>query len=122
MQPTGPQVADDEDVYRAILTPMQWSAAQNRPSSAAFDDEVFSVDIVSRTTIAEMRARFREVFHIVRFNCGDARTIDFDTRDEPDPDFPENVAHAHVYSLHATSSNRKKKARKLAEMCRLESE
>jgi hypothetical protein len=50
VEPFGPLVDDSEDAYRAILYPLQWAEAQNRPSSAAFDDEVFSVDLKSKTT------------------------------------------------------------------------
>ena len=46
----GPLVDDAEDAYRAILYPWQWVEHLGRPSSAALDEEVFSVDIVSRTT------------------------------------------------------------------------
>ena len=116
----GPPIADHEDVYRAILYPMQWHDAENRPSSAAFDEEFFSVDVVSRTTPALTRSRFRIVLRLVQFNCGLARSIGFDTRDELDPNFPENTAHAHVYFLgyHELSGKRRKaKARKLVDLC-----
>lgn len=44
------RVADHEGVYRAILYPHWWPDGISRPSSAAFDEEVFSVDVKSRTT------------------------------------------------------------------------
>jgi hypothetical protein len=119
-QPVGPPVDDSEDVYRAILYPAHWNGSENRPSSAAFDDAVFSVDIASRTTVEQTRSRFRIVLQLVQFNCGTARTIGFDTRDEQDPMFPENSAHAHVYFAdydNFPKSKRKAKARRLAEMC-----
>jgi hypothetical protein len=118
MTPHGPQVDDSEDVYRAILYPEQWAAEQNRPSSAAFDDMVFSVDLKSRTTPRETASRFRMTLSLVEFNCGDARALGFDTRDERDEKFPENRAHAHVYCL-LEKNQRKKQARKLAKACKV---
>jgi hypothetical protein len=67
-QPVGPPVDDSEDVYRAILYPAHWNGSENRPSSAAFDDAVFSVDIASRTTVEQTRSRFRIVLQLVQFN------------------------------------------------------
>jgi hypothetical protein len=90
---------------------------QNRPSSAAFDDEVFSVDVKSRTTPQQTASRFRNVIRLAEFNCGQARAIGFETRDELDPLQPDNLAHAHVYFL-SSPRQRKKQARKLAQMCR----
>jgi hypothetical protein len=116
----GPPVADHEDLYRAILYPLQWAVDANRPSSAAFDDAVFSVDIASRTTPHETASRFHSVLRLVRFNCGEARSQGFDTRDEIDLNYPENHAHAHVYFLDYDSifpKDRKKRARRLAMLC-----
>ena len=74
---------------------------------------MFSVDLVSRVaSIDETLSRFPG-FGLVQFNCGAVRAIRFDTRDEKDVDFPENLAHAHVYHLGGTS-RRKKDARELA--------
>lgn len=118
----GPPVDDSEYLYRVILYPWQWAGPRNRPSSAAFDEEVFSVDIASRTTPVQTKARFRIVLKLVEFNCGEARVIGFDTRDETDLQFPDNRAHAHVYFLHyhaTAEKQRKKKARRLAEICRV---
>ena len=116
----GSLIDDTEDVYRAILSPDWWPDGMSRPSSAAFDDPVFSVDVKSRTTPRKTAARFRNVTRIAEFNCGRARGIGFETRDELGPNQPDNLAHAHVYFLgYDTFSNkeRKKKARRLAEMC-----
>lgn len=124
-QLSGATVDDAEHLYRAILYPLQWAEGQDRPSTAAFDEEVFSVDIASRTTPDRTKARFRFVLKLVEFNCGQARRIGFETRDERDPSFPENDAHANVYFLdyQATGeSQRKKKARRLAELCRIVAE
>lgn len=112
----GPPVPDREDVYRAILYPYGWVEERNRPSSAAFDADVFSVDLKSRTTPQQTAARFRGVSRLAEFNCGQARQVDFDTRDELDPDRPDNLAHAHVYFT--GGSGRKSRAKRLAEMCR----
>ncbi|MGO9596669.1 MAG: hypothetical protein ACLP7Q_01460 [Isosphaeraceae bacterium] len=118
---TGPLLADTEDVYRAILYPDWWSEERKRPSSAAFDAPVFSVDVKSKTTPQQIAARFRNVTRLAEFNCGEGRALGFESRDELDPNQPDNLAHAHVYFLdyHATNpSQRKKKARKLAETCK----
>jgi hypothetical protein len=84
-------VADTEDAYRAIIYPKQWAEATNRPSTAAFDEDFFSVDLRSRTTPEETVSRFRSVLHLVQFNCGEARKIGFETRDEPDHKFPRRT-------------------------------
>ncbi|MBV8313584.1 MAG: hypothetical protein JOZ53_01360 [Planctomycetaceae bacterium] len=116
----GPLLNDAENVYRAILYPHWWVEEEGRPSSAAFDEEIFSVDVKSRTTPGETAARFRNVNRLVEFNCGQARAIGFETRDEPDQNQPDNIAHAHVYFLNYSTlvkNQRKKKARRLANLC-----
>lgn len=118
--PFGPQIADDEDAYRSILYPHWWVEGENRPSTAAFDRRVFSVDIASKSSPSQTAARFRDVRRIVEFNCGEARTLGFDTRDEPDDQFPDNPAHAHVYFEDYDGLGRKKRKtriRKLIEIC-----
>lgn len=112
----GSPVPDAEDVFRAILYPHWWVESASRPSSAAFSYDVFSVDIVSRTTAQRAAGRFREVIRLVRFNCGAARGVSFDARDELDPSEPENLAHAHVYHV-GNKSRRKANARALADLC-----
>ena len=114
----GPPIGDIEDAHRAILYPWQWADDLDRPSSAAFRDPVLSVDIKSRTTPAETRARFRGEVKLVEFGCGEARSIGFDTRDEPDAASPDNRAHAHVYCV-VEEKRRKGAARRLAEARRL---
>jgi hypothetical protein len=120
--PHGPPVPDGEDLFRLITTPDWWVAEQNRPSSAAFTAVPFSVNIASLTTLEEtLRQLSDDLGHpdggVVAFLCGTARGLGFDTRHEPDPLFPDNTAHAHVYYSGGTSS-RKKNARKLADACR----
>lgn len=119
--PFGPLLDDAEDVYRAILYPFLWVEERNGPSSAAFDDAVFSVDVKSRTTPQETAGRFRDVKFLAEFRCGEARPLGFESRDELDAAQPDNLAHAHVYFLdyHATGPNqRKKKAKRLAQICK----
>lgn len=114
-------VDDAEDAYRAILYPWQWVEHLNPPSSAAFDEEVFSVDLASQTTPKQTRARFNVVLQLVAFNCGEARRIGFETRDELDASHPDNKAHAHVYLIgygNLGAKQRKAKARRLADACR----
>ena len=94
---SGSLVADAEDVYRAILYPYWWVEEKSRPSSAAFDEEVLSVDVKSRTTPQQTAARFRNVTRNAEFNCGQARVIGFETRNELDPAQPDNLAHARVF-------------------------
>ena len=113
--PVGPPVGDNECVYRAVLYELQWATEKDRPSSALFDDDVFSVEVASRTTPEGTASRKRSVLKIVEFNCGRARILGFDTRDERDEIAPDNVAHAHVYS---PSEGRKGKARQLAKECK----
>lgn len=116
----GPLLADEETVYRALLYPSWFSEKDQRVSSAAFDDPVFSVDRASKCTPHESAARFRNVNRVAEFQCGPARSIGFEVRDELDPDHPENLAHAHVYFLEydcLKTKYRKAKARRLAELC-----
>lgn len=54
---------------------------------------------------------------ICEFNVGKARELGFDTRDEPDEQFPDNKAHAHVYCEGYAGKKRKTQARYLAQMC-----
>jgi hypothetical protein len=115
--PYGPRVKDEEDVYRAILNTLQWATQENRPSSTAFDDTVFSVEIKSRTSPEATASRKNTVMNIVEFNCGYARTLEFDTRDERDDIAPDNLAHAHVY-YQSDLNQRKKRARALAKSCK----
>jgi hypothetical protein len=119
----GPQVDAAEDLYRMITTPDWWVADAKRPSSAAFDEPKFSVNIASLTTVEATERQLRDDLKrpeggIVAFNCGQARGYGFDARKELDEQFPDNDAHAHVY-YDGGRSSRKKNARRLAQQCRL---
>ncbi len=122
----GPPVPDSENAYRAILAQSQWNYEKDCPSSAAFDDDYFSVELSSRTLPSEIVERKRRqgktVLFVVQFNCGEARKIGFDTRDERDDVDPDNIAHAHVYNtwygeLGLGGKQRKGKARLLCSLC-----
>ena len=113
---SGPPLESHEELYRAITYAYWWLAEARRPTSAAFDHPLFSVDVASRTTPLETLGRFRAGTGLVAFSCGVARQLGFDARDERDPAFPENAAHAHVYFT-GSRSQRKKRARKLADAC-----
>jgi hypothetical protein len=115
----GPQVDASEDLYRCITTRDWWVADAGRPSSAAFDEPKFSVNLASLATVEETARQLREELKkpaggIVSFNCGRARSLGFDAREEIDEAFPGNLAHAHVY-YEGGRSRRKKNARRLAQ-------
>lgn len=119
----GPQVDADEALYRLITTPDWWVAEQKRPSSAAFDEPKFSVNVASLSTVEETRQQLHDNLKrpeggIVSFQCGRARELGFDARLERDEAFPNNKAHAHVY-YDGTRNSRKKNARRLAQECQL---
>lgn len=119
----GPQVAPEEDLYRLIVREEWWVADVHRPSSAAFDWPKFSVNIASLCGEDEAYRQLCTVLHapqgaIVLFNCGQAQQLEFDPRKEPDPNYPDNTAHANVY-YDGSNSSRKKRARKLAGACRV---
>jgi hypothetical protein len=106
-----------------ITTPDWWVPDQRRPSSAAFDVPKFSVNIASLTSVEETVRQLavdlaRAKGGVVAFNCGRARQLGFDARHELDENFPQNVAHAHVYFA-GSGSSRKKHARRLAQECRV---
>lgn len=116
-EPTGPPVDEGEEAIRAILYPAQW--ADGRPSSGFFREQCFSVDLASLTTAAAVRARFNQVFGLVKFDCGRARQLNFHTHHEPEHG---NDAHAHVYfhdEKDGWTKPSKTSARKLAEICSL---
>jgi hypothetical protein len=115
----GPKVDDTEDLYRGITTPDWWVADEGRPSSAAFKHPDFSVDIASLAgSPAHTLGHLPPGSGVVAFNCGIAHGIGFEVRQEPDPDHPDNHAHANVYNP-ASPNQRKKMAQRLAAQCRL---
>jgi hypothetical protein len=100
-----------------LTTPQWWVAEEKRPSSAAFRFPEFSVDVASLAGSPEFTlAHLPKGSGLVSFNCGQARALGFDARLEFDPNYPENKAHANVYSRHA-SSQRKRMAQKLVSLC-----
>lgn len=116
--PTGPPVGDDEKLYRAIMHPDWWETSEKRISSAAFKrDPTFSVDIASISGSKEATlARFLPGTGLASFACRFARSQGCDVRKEPDPLFPDNEAHAHVY-MPKESKNRMRIAKRLALAC-----
>jgi hypothetical protein len=114
----GPEVNPAENLNRCITTIDWWVPEENRPSSAAFKQPDFSTDIQSIAQTAEYTLRrFPAGCGLVSFNYGEAKTIGFLARQEEDPQFPENTAHANVYNPQPSGSKRKTMAQKLAQKC-----
>ena len=112
----GPEVDAAEDLFRCITTPDWWVSEEGRPSSAAFKQPDFSTDVASLAgSPAYTLARFPPGCGLVSFNYGTARGIGFLARVEPDPDHPDNHAHANVYNNLPSGAGRKKMAQKLVE-------
>jgi hypothetical protein len=111
----GPEVDPKEDLYRCLTTPAWWVPEEKRPSSAAFRHPSFSADVVSMTDSPRSTlSRFAAGCGLVQFNYGNAKRLGFVARHEKDPEFPDNEAHANVYSSpHA--NKRKAMAQKLAQ-------
>ena len=115
----GPEVAATEELYRGIPTSAWWVAEENRVSSAAFRHPDFSVDVVALAgSPAYTLAHLPQGSGLVQFNCGAARDIGASALLEPDPEQPENKAHANVYTSPVTSK-RKTIAQKLVSLCTL---
>jgi hypothetical protein len=116
----GPKVPGHEQVLRSLTKPHYLKPSGDRPTSTAFDEDVFSVDRASLTTPAEAASRFRNVTHVAEFNVATAEALGFSTHEELDPDFPDNQAHAHVYfSMMEGGMGRKRAAKRLAVACTL---
>ncbi len=122
----GPLVHESERLLRAIVTSKWWVQSDPpRVSSFAFKvDSPFSVNVASLMGVDEAVDHMKEVLHrpegaIVSFDCGDARALEFDARQEIDPGDPDNEAHANVY-YNGSNASRKKKAKQLAERCVVE--
>src|SRR4051812_47318744 len=91
--PTGPPVADDEELYRCIMYPNWWIEEEERISSLAFKFPRFSVDVVSLAGSPEATlARFLPGTGLVVFACGVAKQLGCDVRLEPDEQYPDNQA------------------------------
>ena len=122
----GPQVAPHEELYRALYYSGWWdlSVAPPRVSSFAFKVETpFSVNIASIIGLVGAIRHMIEILNrpqggIVSFQCGNARSLGFDARQEPDPKYPENTAHANVY-YNGSNNGRKKAAKRLAAQCKI---
>jgi hypothetical protein len=113
----GPEIAPAENLYRIVTVRNGWIDADGGISSAAFNQDWFSVEIESRTGGPEDSiTRVPGGCAVIRFNCGCARSVGYDARDERDEQYPDNLAHAHVY-LDVGNSQRKKSARRLLEVC-----
>jgi hypothetical protein len=120
----GPQIAPNEVLYRAITVEDWWDLNADPPRVRSFAfkvDSPFSVNVASKMPLTEAIRHLHDVLKsqaggIVSFNCGEARSHRFDARDEPDPDHPENTAHANVY-YDGSNSQRKRDAKRLAEDC-----
>jgi hypothetical protein len=111
--PHGPQVGDENDLYRCIAYPHWWNEREQRITSAAFKFPCFSVDVAALAGSHEATlSRFLPGTGLVVFACRAARELGCDVRLEPDPTCPENQAHAHVY---LPAEKRKTVARKLVE-------
>lgn len=114
--PRGPQVADDEELYRCITHRAWWCQEERRLSSAAFSWPVFSVDVASISgSPAATLSRFDPGTGLVSFECHLAKELGCDPRLEADPKHPDNKAHANVYT--PEGSRRKRTAKRLAEIC-----
>jgi hypothetical protein len=114
--PHGPPVGDSEDLYRCIAHPHWWDKHEQRITSVAFKFPCFSVDVDVASLASSPEAtlaRFQPGTGLVVFPCRAARELGCDIRMEPDPNHPENLAHAHVYM---PSEKRKTVTRKLVEI------
>jgi hypothetical protein len=112
-----------EDLYRAIHTVDWWEpdAVPPRPRSAAFRKRKFSANIAREIGLEGAVRHLCDVLMspqgaVVSFNCGRARELGFDARRELDAHYPENTAHANVYSDGSTS-DLKRSAKQLARGC-----
>ncbi len=113
--PHGPLVGDAEELYRCIMYPEWWVEEEGRISSFAFKFPYFSVDVASLAGSPDATlSRFRPGTGLVSFPCRVAKELGCDVRLEPDPRYPDNRAHAHVYMA---TERRKTIARKLMEAC-----
>jgi hypothetical protein len=116
----GPEVDIAEFLNRCLTTSDWWVAEENRPSSAAFKQPDFSTDIQSiAKTVEYTLGRFPAGCGLVSFNYGDAKLVGFIARQEADPEYPDNQAHANVYNPQPQGSKRKTMAQKLAQKCKI---
>lgn len=122
----GPRVAPHEELYRTIHVSDWWDLSTNPPRvrSSAFNfSRPFSVHIASIIGLDSVIRHMIEILNspqggIVSFQCGEARSLGFDACREPDPNYPDNIAHSNVY-YDGSNSSRKRAARRLAEQCKI---
>jgi hypothetical protein len=122
----GPQVPAHEELYRALWVCEWWDLNVNPPRVSSFAFKVRSPFSVNIASIIGLEGAIRHLSEtlchpeggIVSFNCGVARAIGFDARQEIDQNYPENKAHANVY-YEGMNQNRKKSAQRLASQCRI---
>src|SRR6266404_9657520 len=113
-----PAVAGEESIYRIATERSGWVATDGTISSGAFCFEYFSAEIASRVTRPEdSLSRVPGACAVIVFNCGCARGVGFDTRDERDDAHPDNIAHVHVY-VDGTRSDRKRRVRDFMTVCK----
>lgn len=112
----GPDVPPHEDLLRVMMHPHWWNEAEQRPSSALFAFAKFSAYIASLTTpdhpvrrLPEESGRFPAGSGVLSFQCGEARTLGYDARHEPENG---DNSHAHVY-CELNAKQRKKNFQKL---------
>lgn len=108
----GNPLPPEENVFRVLTHPSWWVEADERISSAAFNNPQFSGDVESMTTIEDSIGRHRNGSGLAKFNVGAAKALGIECLH-----FPEhgNDAHANVYN-DGTDNKRKGKARKLAKL------
>ena len=112
------EVAIEDSLYRCVSFAAGWVVEQNRPSSALFHNPDFSTDMVSIAQTPQYTlARFNENCGVALFSYIIAKELGFIARQEIDPEFPENKAHANVYHDQGSDKSRKKRAQKLAQAC-----
>ncbi len=111
----GPEVSGQEALLRGIFHPNWWDPDSKCLSSGVFGFPKFSAFVESLTDTYDLLQSFPDGSGTIRFNAGAARELGFDARHEPEEG---NDAHANVY-CDLSSSQRKKRARKLVEASQL---
>lgn len=100
-----PPVAAAEDLLRGIVVPEWWDPEQGVVSSAIFGFPKFSAYVASMKSSAALLEQLPDGSGVLKFNCGEARDLNFDALHEPEGG---DESHANVYR-----TRKKKQARKL---------